>query len=111
MPRFGTSSIRTRWIGTAFSFRRSGVCAGERDQREMARALDRRGEPALVPRAISADPPRDDLVSLGQKDPQRLRILVIEAQVRIDAEPAHLRADEASAAAAALLAARLLDDE
>src|SRR6185503_17052353 len=49
-----------------------------RQEREIARALDRRRQLALIRRARSRDPARDDLAGLGDVSLQRREILVVD---------------------------------
>jgi len=85
--------------------RASEPLAGERQQGELARALDRDRERSLVAGAVARDAARDHLARLGDEQAQRLLVLVVDREPRIGAEAADLAADEA---ALALLPARLL---
>src|SRR5579864_9403872 len=71
---------------------------GERHQRDHARALDRRRHLALMRGAVAADAPRNDLAAVGDEVLQRLRILVIDRDILVGAEAAHLAAREAALA-------------
>src|SRR6188768_1233701 len=70
---------------------------GERQERDVARALDGEGHLALVARAVAADAARDDLAALGDEVLERLRVLVVDDQrlvraVAADALPARAAA-------------------
>src|SRR5579871_6013420 len=77
----------------------------EGHQRDHARALDRGGHLALVTRAVSRDAAGDDLAAIGDEVLQRLGVLVVDRDVLVGAEAAHLAAGEAALARALLLAA------
>src|SRR5262249_55058041 len=77
---------------------------------QVARALDLAGQRALVPGAVPADPAGDDLAALGQEDPQRLRVLVVDLELLVRAETADLVAREHLAAGAAALLLGALRD-
>src|SRR5262245_20658811 len=47
-------------------------------ERELARALDRDGERALVPRAVPGDAPGGHLAGRGDEEPQGRRVLVLD---------------------------------
>src|SRR5687767_8678280 len=51
---------------------------GERQERDVARALDRERHLALVARAVAADPTRHDLAALGDEVLEGLRVLVVD---------------------------------
>ena len=71
-------------------------------QRELARALDRRGDLVLVAAAGAADPARADLAALGDEPAQRRDVLVVDLLDLVLAERAGLAP---AAAGAALLVA------
>src|SRR5262245_57446875 len=62
-------------------------------------------------RAVPADAARDDLAALRQEDAPRLRVLVVDLQLFIRAEPAHLVAREHLPAGTAALLLRALRDD
>ena len=71
----------------------------ERQQRDILRALDRHGQPALVPRASSGHAARKNLAALLDERRQNLGPLVIDVVRLVHAEPANLLlADETSLA-------------
>src|SRR5690242_21142885 len=59
---------------------------GERQKRDDARALHRRGQRALVPRAAARDAARQDLASLRHELAQARRVLVVDMFDLVDAE-------------------------
>src|SRR3954447_26860754 len=59
---------------------------GERDQRQVARPLDRLLQGALVVGAGARDPPRQDLRALGDELLQELDVLVIDVVDLVGAE-------------------------
>src|SRR5690606_1510649 len=69
------------------------------EQGKLPTALDGLGHHPLVVGAVAADPPGDDLPTLGEEELQRGRILVIDHRGAIGAEPANLLAAKAAAAA------------
>src|SRR5437660_2681927 len=70
------------------------VTRRERKQRDVARLLDRVGEPPLVRRAHARDAAGDDLAALGHKGVKHLHVLIVDVVDLIDAEPAYLLAPE-----------------
>src|SRR5437879_12643410 len=62
---------------------------GERQERDVARALDGQGHLALMARAVPADATRDDLPAPADEVLERLRILVIDDHSLIRAVLAH----------------------
>src|SRR5215831_14726129 len=103
------SSVRMTSMVAMFRLLR--VRRGVRQERQVPRALDGRGELALVARAVPADAPRDDLAALRQEDSQRLRVLVVDVELFVRAEAAHLVAREHLAAGTAALLLRALRDD
>src|SRR5512138_1132190 len=69
-------------------------------------ALDGGGHLALVLGAVPADPARDDLAALGQEVLHLVLVLVVDLEVLVGAEAAHLPPPEP--APAALLAAAIV---
>ena len=65
---------------------------GEGQQRDLARALDRDGQAALMARAGAGLAPRLDLAALGDVAPQLVRLLVVDVLDLVDAESADLAA-------------------
>src|SRR5690554_3932968 len=70
------------------------VVVGVRDQGQVARALDRGGELALVARLGAGDPGRHDLAGLGDVLAQGVEILVIDLDHALGGELAELAAAE-----------------
>src|SRR5690554_2744907 len=70
------------------------VVVGVRDQGQVARALDRGGELALVARLGTGDPGRHDLAGLGDVLAQGVEILVIDLDDALGGELAVLAAAE-----------------
>src|SRR5207302_1011145 len=70
------------------------VQVGVRHQREIARALDRRRELALVVGARSGDPCRDDLAVLADEVLQQIDVLVVDPLDLLGGEAAELAALE-----------------
>src|SRR5207237_585190 len=61
----------------------------ERQERDLARALDRERDLALVRGAVAADAARNDLAALADEVLERLRILVIDDERLVGAVAAH----------------------
>src|SRR5271170_5133232 len=61
-----------------------------RQQRHLARVLDRRGDIALVLRAVAGNPPCPDLAAVGDELPQQPRVLVVDVGDLLLAEQADL---------------------
>src|SRR4051794_28682247 len=76
---------------------------GERHERDHPRPLHRRRDLALVLRAVAGDPARNDLAPVRDEVLQRLRVLVVDRDVPVGAEAAHLPPREPALARAALL--------
>src|SRR2546430_1834357 len=70
------------------------VQVGVRHQGEVARALDRRRELALVVSARSGDPRRDDLAVLADEVLQKIDVLVVDPLDLLGGEAAELAALE-----------------
>src|SRR5712664_855746 len=70
------------------------VQVGVRHQREIARALDRCGELALVMGARSGDPRRDDLAVFADEVLQQIDVLVVDPLDLLSGEAAELAALE-----------------
>src|SRR5690554_5195447 len=70
------------------------VVVGVRDQGQVARALDRGGQLALVLRLGAGDPGRDDLAGLGDVLAQGVEILVVDLDHALGGELAELAAAE-----------------
>src|SRR3989344_5176310 len=66
---------------------------GVRQERDLARPLDRVRELPLVGGAVSADAARDDLSLFGQAPLQAREVLVIDVRVLLDAELADFFAE------------------
>src|ERR1700729_3406380 len=64
--------------------------AGVREQRHLARVLDRRGDVALVPGAVTGDPARADLAAVGDVLAEQARVLVVHVADLVVAEGADL---------------------
>src|SRR3954466_7870563 len=79
-----------------------------RDERDLARALDRRLQLALVLGAGARDPPRQDLAALGHERPDQLHVLVVDVVDLVRAELADLAPAEQRAPLSLFLVARLL---
>src|SRR5712692_3725360 len=62
---------------------------GKRQQGDIARALDRFAEPALVLRARAGHASRQDLTALLHKRLEHFHLLVIDEVYAVSAEPAH----------------------
>src|SRR5258706_13007372 len=78
------------------------------NQRELARALDRRLQFALVHGAGAGDAARQDLAALGHERSQQLDVLVVDIVDLVRAELADLPAPKHRAALALFLVPRLL---
>src|SRR5512132_3058766 len=87
----------------------ASVEIGVRQQREIARALDRRRELALVTRLRAGDARRHDLAVLLDEILQNVDVLVVDLLDAFGGEAAELLALEQSVPALALLAVLLLD--
>src|SRR4029077_19488764 len=89
-PRFATSLFRMTWRVCAMVLSPSSFPSrardGEREESDVARALDRERDLALVQRAVAADAARGDLATLGDEVLHRLRVLVINDRCLIRAE-------------------------
>src|SRR5262245_15024721 len=79
-----------------------------RDQRDLARALDRRLQLTLVHRAGARDAPRQDLAALRDERADQLDVLVVDVVDLVRAELADLAAAEQRAALPLGLVAALL---
>src|SRR5271155_5050841 len=64
--------------------------AGVREQRHLARVLDRRGDVALVPGAVPGNPARADLATVGDVLAEQARVLVVHVADLVVAEGADL---------------------
>src|SRR6202020_270657 len=64
--------------------------AGVREQRHLARVLDRGGHVALVPGAVTGDPARADLAAVGDVLAEQARVLVVHVADLVVAEGADL---------------------
>src|SRR6204780_3699213 len=64
--------------------------AGVREQRHLARVLDRRGDVALVPGAVTGDPARADLAAVGDVLAEQPRVLVVHVADLVVTEGADL---------------------
>src|SRR5579862_8261722 len=67
---------------------------GERDQRDVARLLDRFRQPPLVGRAHARNAARRDLSPLAQERAQQPHVLVVDIVDSVDTKPAHFLAPE-----------------
>src|SRR5215475_9567935 len=72
------------------TFPASACRARVRQQRHLAGVLDRRGDVALVLRAVAGDPPRTDLAAVRDELPQQPGVLVVDPGHLLLAEKAHL---------------------
>src|SRR5512134_736227 len=98
-PRLSTCSLRmTSMVNPRASVR------DVRDQRELARALDRRLQLPLVRRARPGDPPRLDLAALRDERREQPDVLVVDVVDLLRAELADPAAAEEAAARLASLA-------
>src|SRR4051812_11673603 len=79
-----------------------------RDQRNLAGALERRLQLALMHRARARDAPRQDLPALRHERAQQLHVLVIDVVDLVCAELANLAAAEHRPALSLLLVRGLL---
>src|SRR5438067_12806110 len=79
-----------------------------RNQRDLARALDRGLQVALVHRARAGDAARQDFAALRHERADQLDVLVIDVVDLVRAELAHLAAPEQRPPLALRLVARLL---
>src|SRR5947209_17560787 len=79
-----------------------------RNQRDLARALDRGLQLALVHRAGARDAPRQDLAALGHERSDQLHVLVVDVVDLVRAELADLATAEQRAALSLFLVARFL---
>src|SRR5579872_2559237 len=79
-----------------------------RDEGNLARPLDGGLKLALVHRARTGNPPRQDLAALGDERRDELRVLVVDVVDLVRAELADLAAAEERAALALRLVAGLL---
>src|SRR5258706_12947677 len=66
----------------------------ERQQRDVARLLDRVGKPPLARSADAGDAARNDFTPLGDKRVQHLDVFVVDIVDLLHAEAAHLLAPE-----------------
>src|SRR6266403_140183 len=66
----------------------------ERDERDVARLLDRLRQPALVRGAHARNAARRDLAALGNEGSEQPHVLVVDVVDPIDAEPAYFLAPE-----------------
>src|ERR1700729_4333030 len=64
--------------------------AGVREQRHLARVLDRRGDVALVPGAVTGDPARADLAAVRDVLAEQAGVLVVHVADLVVAEGADL---------------------
>src|SRR5215831_13206751 len=85
-----TSSAATPREGRAAS---AIEVTGERQQRQHARALDRRGELLLVHRARAGHAPRHDLAAVGHEAAQALLVLVVDERHLLETQLAVLLLD------------------
>src|SRR5512134_760124 len=67
--------------------------AGEGNERDVPAPLDRDGDLSLVPGAVAGDASGQNLAPLGNEEPERLDVLVIDEGRFVDAEAAHFLAD------------------
>jgi len=70
---------------------------GEGQERDLARALHRERDLALVEGAVAADAARDDLAALRDEVLERLRVLVVDDQGLVGAVAANALPAEATA--------------
>src|SRR3989442_15787669 len=85
----------------------SSVC-NVRNQRDLARALDRDLQLALVHRARAGDSARQDLAALRHEGPDKLHVLLVDVVVLVRAELAYFAPAVMSAPLSLLLVSRLL---
>src|SRR5262245_37456380 len=71
-----------------------------RQQRHGPRPLDGDGQLALVAGTVAGDPAGDDLAPLTQEVAENARVLVVDEQRLVGAEPAHLAPADAAPAEA-----------
>src|SRR5580704_6296084 len=70
-------------------------CAsGKRQQRDVARLLDGRGQPVLMRRAHSGQPPGHDFAAFGHELPEQPVILIVDVRDLLRAELANFLAPE-----------------
>src|SRR6185436_19582387 len=84
------------------------LVGGVRHQGDLARALDRRLERALMRRAHAGEPARLDLAPLRNERRQEFHVLVADVVDLLDAEHAHAPAAEKRAASALVLVVLLV---
>src|ERR1700757_3439309 len=85
--RMRSRSMRSGCVGARNAGRLRARCtASERQQRDVARALDRFAEPALVTRADAGHAARQNLPTLLDKLRQDVRALVVDEVHLLDAE-------------------------
>src|SRR5690348_15481319 len=68
----------------------AGGVGGERQERDLARPLERQGQPPLVAGTGAGDAARQDLAALGDEAPKARHLLVIDVVHPLDAKRAHL---------------------
>src|SRR5580698_5556226 len=93
VPRPVTSWVRMSFMGVPLIGRSSPVSASRArvgQQRHLARVLDRRGDVALVLRAVAGYPPGTDLAAVGDELPQQPGVLVVDPGDLLLAEQADL---------------------
>src|ERR1700722_16418628 len=81
-PRPVTSWVRMSLMGVPLICLTSPASASRArigQQRHLARVLDRRGDIALMLRAVAGDPPGTDLAAVGDELPQQPGVLVVHA--------------------------------
>src|SRR5260370_33823869 len=93
-PRPVTSWVKMSFIGLRVRASVPSLAlasrARVRQQRHLARVLDRGGDVALVLRAVTGNPPRADLAAVGNKLPQQPGVLVVHPGHPFLAEKADL---------------------
>src|SRR5262245_10051778 len=99
-PRLSTCSLRMTSMAAS-------VC-DVRNERDLPGALDRHLQLALVHRAGTRDPARQNLAALGHERPDQLHVLVVDVVDLVRAELADLAPAEERPALALRLVALLL---
>src|SRR4029077_17339872 len=98
-----TPLIMQRWrrAGSPTTPRRPGsaACTGKRQQRNVARLLDRRRKTPLMRSAYAGQPARHDLTALSDELPQHAVVLVVAVLDLFHAELADFLAPEELASA------------
>jgi hypothetical protein len=101
MPANPAEFRASTFNGVVHSLAGDGLARRVRQERQMARPLDRHGQPTLVPRACSGLTARLDLPTLRQEPAQLAAVLIVHGVDLVDAERADFSARTESPASAA----------